>query len=306
MTAETSTSRAGILRARAGAEAFHLERVAPSDDLAFFVDRYWIVRWDLRGRDPYPQETLPHPSVHMVVTAGRTLVHGVETRRFSVLLEGKGQVVGTKFKPGGFFPFVGRPLWQLTDRTLPLDELLGGDDGAELERAVLATEDTASQVALVEAYLRRRLPARDEGVTAVGEVTRIALENREIRTVEELAARSGMPARTMQRMFRRYVGVSPKWCIQRFRLHEAVLRAEEGTPIDWAALAGELGYCDQPHFIRDFKAHVGRTPAEHAADCARLAGDRSGARGADAPGAPPAGARARRSRRGAEPARRAG
>ncbi len=32
---------------------FTLARRAPSGELAFFVEHYWVVRWDLRGAEPY-------------------------------------------------------------------------------------------------------------------------------------------------------------------------------------------------------------------------------------------------------------
>jgi AraC-like DNA-binding protein len=262
-----TTSHAGVLRARAGEHSFRLSRHEPSEDLAPFVERYWIVRWDLRGKPPYPQETLPHPNVNFVIHAGRSGVFGVMTRRFSVLLEGEGQVVGTKFRPGAFYPFWGAPMSELTDRVLTLDEAFG-EGSAAIEHEVLALRDTAQQIARVEAFLRPRLPPRDENVEEVGRVVRIALAHREITTARDLAARAGVPERTLQRLFRRYVGVTPKWVIQRFRLHEAVLRAEAGAAVDWAQLAIELGYFDQAHFIRDFKAHVGRPPAEHLATAA--------------------------------------
>lgn len=262
-----AVSHLGVLRSRAGAASFQLTRHAPSADLAPWVERHWIVRWDLEGREPYPQETLPHPCVNLVIDAGRTGVFGVGTRKFEVLLEGRGQVVGAKFKPGAFQPFFRRPVSELTDRMEPLDAVFGGG-GADLEREVLADEDDARQIALIEAYLRPHIPAPDENVTAVLRVIEAALADRELTTVDQLVARSGVAERTLQRLFRKYVGVSPKWVIQRFRLHEAVARAEGGAAIDWASLAHELGYFDQAHFINDFKAQVGRSPTEHVAACA--------------------------------------
>lgn len=253
---------------RAAEASFRIARHAPADDLAFFVERHWIIRWDLRDRPPHQQETLPQPCVNMVIEAGRSAVHGVGTRKFAALLEGRGQVVGTKWKPGAFYPFLGRPVAEITDRSLPLGEVFGEGAGG-LEEAVLAAEDDAAQIALVEALLRSRLPARDENVAMVVEVVQMALADREMTRVEELAARSGLSPRTLQRLFQRYVGVSPKWVIRRFRLHEAADRVAEGTVVDWAALAHELGYFDQAHFSRDFKAQVGHTPSAYAAICAR-------------------------------------
>jgi AraC-like DNA-binding protein len=51
--------------------------------------------------------------------------------------------------------------------------------------------------------------------------------------------------------------------INRYRLHEALERLAQGGNVEWARLALDLGYFDQAHFIRDFKALVGRTPGEY-------------------------------------------
>ena len=85
------------------------------------------------------------------------------------------------------------------------------------------------------------------------------------------SARASAPAcspRSLQRLFREYVGVTPKWVLQRVRLHEAAERMADGDSDCAAALALDLGYFDQAHFIKDFKAIVGRSPSEYAAMCA--------------------------------------
>jgi AraC-like DNA-binding protein len=92
------------------------------------------------------------------------------------------------------------------------------------------------------------------------------LVEREITRVEELASRLGVHPRRLERLFHRYVGLSPRWVIKRVRLYaaaEAIARAEA---LDWPDLAQELGYFDQAHFIRDFKAAIGRTPGAYARD----------------------------------------
>ena len=70
--------------------------------------------------------------------------------------------------------------------------------------------------------------------------------------------------RALQRLFREYVGVSPKWVINRYRLHEALEQIAAGGAIDWSALALDLGYFDQAHFIRDFRRLVGVSPGAYA------------------------------------------
>ena len=89
------------------------------------------------------------------------------------------------------------------------------------------------------------------------------LEHPEITRVEHLCTHAGYSKRTLQRLFREYVGVTPKWVLDRIRLHEAAERMADGDA-DWASMALDLGYFDQAHFIKAFKAVVGRSPADYA------------------------------------------
>ena len=152
---------------------------------------------------------------------------------------------------------------------MPLAEVFG-PAGTRLERAVLAAgDDTPARIALCEAFLRERLPrARSERrAGAAGSWTRPRRPR--VLKVEDLAEWSGLSTRALQRLFNRYVGVGPKWVIRRYRLHEAMERLATGEPVDWPAVGSSLGYFDQAHFINDFKALVGRTPAEYARFVAR-------------------------------------
>ena len=88
--------------------------------------------------------------------------------------------------------------------------------------------------------------------------------NKRMASVEALAEHFGLHKRALQRLFADYVGTSPKWVIQRYRLLEAVERVAAGEPIVWSDLAAELGYFDQAHLIRHFKTLLGTTPAEFA------------------------------------------
>ena len=77
MPLPATASHRGILHP--AATPFTLSRHRPAPDLAVFVERHWIVRWDLRGRAPFRQETLPHPCVNIVIERDRARVYGVET-----------------------------------------------------------------------------------------------------------------------------------------------------------------------------------------------------------------------------------
>src|SRR5262249_30129054 len=107
-------------------------------------------------------------------------------------------------------------------------------------------------------------PSADAGMASAVSVAARIIEDRSITRVEQLAREFHISVRGLQRLFSEYVGVSPKWVIQRSRLLEAVARGTAGTNVNWASLAADLGYADQAHLIRDFKRLVGRSPGNYA------------------------------------------
>lgn len=250
----------GVVRTAPIEGTFTHERRSPAPDLAGFVEHFWMVAWDVPA--PVTREVLSHPSVHVTLSREGSAVTGVPRARFVRRLEGAGRVFGIKFRPGGFRPLVDFPIAQLTDRAIPFADVFG-DRAAPLEAAVLGPAGFAGQISAATAHLRELLPERDAAVDEVAALVHRILDDRAIRKVEDLAAATDLSVRALQRLFSDYVGVSPKWVIRRYRLHEAMAQLEAGAPLDCAALALALGYFDQAHFIRDFKALVGRTPGEY-------------------------------------------
>lgn len=257
----------GILDPAAARAGFTLTRHFPASDVGAFVQRYWIITWDLRGRPPHRQETLPHPCVNFVIERGRTRVYGPADARGVQVLRERGAVFGVKFRPGGFRPFCTGPVSALTNGWRNARDAFGVT-GRSLEDLVLSCAEPTHQIEAVEGFLRERLPAPDDTVALIDRIVAEIYARREIQRVEDLAGCFGYSTRSLQRIFNDYVGVSPKWVIQRYRLQEAAERLAEGRARSLEALALELGYYDQAHFNRDFKALVGRTPADYARQAA--------------------------------------
>jgi AraC-like DNA-binding protein len=266
MSGSQAESR-GVLDPVAARSRFSLTLHEPAAELAGVVDRHWVVRWDLIGREPYVQDVLPHPCVNLAFEPERSGIFGIPTRRFRRKLAGAGAALGTRLRPGALSLLSDLEAWRLTDDVRSLGEVLG-PAGEELEREVLSYGDIAGGVAAVESFLRRRLQPLDPGARLAQEVIDGMLTTPHDTTVAQLAAHHGVVPRTLQRLFRRYVGVGPKWVLQRYRMHEAAERMLIDPDVDLARLALDLGYADQAHFRNDFHARTGRTPAAYLAACA--------------------------------------
>ncbi|MFG1947876.1 DUF6597 domain-containing transcriptional factor [Nonomuraea sp. NPDC048826] len=244
----------------AGLAAFDFARHPPTPALAPYVDHFWVVTWtDLD--EPYEQRIVSHPTVNMTITHDFHQIAGVIKGGFSYTMRGSGRVLGTRFAPGGFRPFLGGPVHQLTGRFTEIGELYG-TAGATLVEHVLTAPDAPAAIAHVEEFLLGLGPERDPLAEEVASLVVMAENDVTMTRVDALAARSGRSVRSLQRLFREYVGIGPKWVIRRFRLHEAAERIYQG--LDLATLAAELGYTDQAHLTRDFTAVVGMPPAAYA------------------------------------------
>ncbi|MFE7464744.1 DUF6597 domain-containing transcriptional factor [Streptomyces sp. NPDC057499] len=254
-------------------------RREPAPELRPYLEHYWLMDWDLS--EPYASHLVPHPSVNLVFQryaddlspapfdveeagdAGFAEVSGIGLGLFAQKLAGRGRVCGVQFRPGGFRPFApGRPVAEWTGRRLPVAEVFAPPAPAS---AVLDPAEEDARVAALDRYLLALGPEPDPQAARAMALVELVRTDRTVRRVDELARAEGLSPRSLQRLFAAYVGVGPKWVILRYRIHEALERAESERRVDWAALAAELGYSDQAHLIRDFTSTVGAPPTAFAA-----------------------------------------
>jgi AraC-like DNA-binding protein len=252
----------GMLRRPLRAGKMRHARRRPADDLSHLIAHYWMIRWDLRGCEPHIAESLPHPNVHVIFEPSGSVVAGVHTHKFSRVLEGQAQVFGVKFKPGGFRPFLKFATSKLADRMVPVQRIFGAKVKA-LQDVVLSSKSEKEKVKAADAFFRARLPKPDKTIALAGALVDRIFWEREIKTVDDLVNRAGIGKRSLQRLFNEYVGVSPKWVIRRYRLHELIERTHSGEELNWSQLALDLGYFDQAHLINDFRSITGYSPKEY-------------------------------------------
>lgn len=259
----------GVVGRAGSTSVFDLDRWAPSDATARFVEHFWSVSWDLRERGRFDSTVITFPSMHLTREWGEdsprhgfplpnTLVHGVVERVFHTTISERGRVVGARFRPGGFAARFGRDAAALTGRIQPVDdELFGGP--------IHLDDDVDSAAARLDELIGDQRAELDPTyVSLIRLVDRIRDDDR-LHRVEQVMQHSPWSARTTQRMFRRYVGVPVKWVLCRYRLQQAALEIESRPGVDHAELAVRLGWYDQAHFINDFRTMLGSTPGEYAA-----------------------------------------
>lgn len=247
------------------------DHAQPTPALRRWVDRYWSVTWKLPPGRHHVVTTLDDPAIHLTREWGEvrregtdgagTWITGPVTRgRFDVTQSGSGGVVGVRFRLGGTTALTASQPAAVRDRTVPAAAWW---DHARLADLPVELPDTATGAAPpLDAWLLAHSPRDAPGYADLLAVLEL-LRDPAVTGTGELERRSGCSRRSLQRMFRRFVGVGPKRMVLRSRVMDAVAALDGRDPRPLAELAPDLGWFDQSHFIRDFRTVTGRTPAQY-------------------------------------------
>lgn len=263
-----TSSQAGILRPDQLARHVHLERTECSPDLSPWVEYYWSLRWDLPLGTSYVSSTLPHPACNLSVERGHqrdgvgadpVVVTGVVTKRFDVTIRDAGWVYAAKFRPGGLAALTGVNARTLRDATVPASEVLDpATTDAIRELGPDITPDEGKRQ--FDAVLGRLATTPTDDYLLLLDVIAAMLDDRSLLKVAQVEQKCRVGTRTLQRLFERFVGVSPKWVLSRYRMHDVVTDLDAGYGGSLADLAAKYGWFDQAHFTREFTDLVGVPP----------------------------------------------
>ena len=247
-------------------------RYAPGPGMGDLVRRYWIPVWSLPAGASTVQRVLQYPVCLLVVSHEYSIMVGVDTGLGRQELTGEGWALGVMLQPAAGAMLLGGPVTRLTDKRMPLADVPGVDGAAIIDRIRRALRDAPTAeashraaITVMEDALRGLGPVDDEGLL-VNRIVEHVEQRRDVQRVSQVCDVFGIGERALQRLTGRRIGLSPKWLIQRRRLHEAAERLRTGNRVDLAMVATDLGYADQAHFTRDFRTVTGLTPGSFAAE----------------------------------------
>lgn len=262
-TRPTGAGRArGLVSDRASGSRVEARTFAPPPALADLVEALWVGRWDLPDDAPHTTRLLGDPCLHLVWEWGGTgapaeRLVGVWTRLWVRKLEGRGAVRGVKLRAGAAAALVDDAT-AFKNAITPLHAVHpDAPRASDLDPHAASDEDAFARLSRWLVDVRRHHPDTPTAVRAVA----LARTDPALARVDQLSAAVGLSERALQRLFRLHVGASPKQVLRRTRLQEAAVRMERGDHVSLTDLAYELGYADQAHFTRDWRAAVQTTPS---------------------------------------------
>ncbi|HEY5893925.1 MAG TPA: helix-turn-helix domain-containing protein [Chthoniobacterales bacterium] len=162
------------------------------------------------------------------------------------------------FTPTGAAAFVREPLDEFRNATVAMDGVLSR--ASELNRVheqLAEAEHNVARIRAVEKFLLNRIGETRPDPLVSAAVSWIEKAEPTAR-IEDLVQHIGLSQSALERRFRRFVGTSPRKLASLVRL-QRVLRLRSARA-DLTSIAYDAGYCDQSHFIKDFKRFAGLAP----------------------------------------------
>ena len=238
----------------------------PCEALRPFVKRFLVVEFPKAHKDSY----LPVTGVlagfcfkgHCILD-GKTKVSVAAVTGLSDHARhfehcGNSGVVLAAFTAPGAAALLRHPVDEFFNDAVALEDILG--NSSELNRIhqrLAEAPNHARRIQVVEDFLVARVGKAQLDTFVSAAVSKI-VEVHGIVCVKELARRVGLSQSALERRFRKVTGASPKKFASIVRLRHVVRLRARGA--DLTSIAFAAGYCDQSHFINDFKQITGLAP----------------------------------------------
>jgi AraC-like DNA-binding protein len=234
---------------------------SPPADLALFIDHFWTIRWENVANTYHSEEVMHRPYVDVFVSREQSGIQGTFRGKRIYVATGSGRIIGSRFRPGAFHAFWHGTLADLQDKIIDVQQVFPELDSGYIEQ-LLSLDDQAAIQDLIKLVQAKR-PQPDTNIDLINEIINTIETEESLQTVTAVGKAFGRSERWLQQLFQDYLGIGLKWLIQRHRLLAAAEQIRASDQPNWAAIAYDLGYSSQQHFITDFKQVLGKTPRQY-------------------------------------------
>lgn len=236
----------------------------PAEELRSYIAAYWTIETDALVK-PFERHiyadgcteifinlgsSVPVLNGSIALIPGNIYLGGTMTCAMVLTSMPNSRFVGIRFKPAGFAAFYGLPANEIVDRVIefPDHNLIGI---IEIDEGLGKRLDDFFVKKIVQEPLRL--------TAAASAVERC----KGMISVDVLAKDHNLTTRTLERLFMKEMGISPKLFINIVKFMHASKRIQKNDQKDSLyRIACEMGYYDHSHLTREIKKFSGLNPSE--------------------------------------------
>lgn len=230
------------------------QEIKPSKLLSSHIDSYWFFESTNEAEQEMP--ILPDCCMDIIynLSNDNIFVCGVMTTTQTVPIKPDQKFFGIRFMPGVLPALLNVPADELKNKNIPLQEI--SRHFFEKISPLRNLSQTTEMVRVCDSIFEQETKHVDI-VTKLFSCSKI--EDTHRNSVKDLSQRMKMSVRHLERLFAKYIGLTPKHFlkIRRFQSFHSHLQGTRGNLATTSLLCG---YADQSHMNKEYKQLTSATP----------------------------------------------
>lgn len=175
-------------------------------------------------------------------------------------LKGNFAAFGVCFYPDALQTVFGLDAYELKNSCINVLEMVSIQERNDLKQ-LWDTKNKESQIDIISRFLWSQIEKNNVSKDYIIDYCLKEFRNKQSKiSIKELCQLLQISERTLERKFKRYVGLSPKFYSRICQFQTSLFQLKINHEIEAIDIAFENEYSDQSHFIRSFKSFTGLTP----------------------------------------------
>lgn len=252
-----------------------IEVINPGKYLKEYVKCYWVLE---KGNYFHKERLFPTGELQLIFHYGNPFCEsnknseeikqpeflgcGQFTKYRDIISRSDAGLIGVVFHPYSITSFFKMPAWEFSHSVIDLESI--AKEYKTLGCMVQDAASTAERILIIEKFLLKKMfISNKHHFNLVKESIRYISESRSKFQIKDLSGKFNLSERQFERIFNKYVGLSPRSFSGIARFNRALRLINSRSSLTDISL--DAGFYDQPQFIKDFKEFTGHTPGEYRA-----------------------------------------
>lgn len=251
------------------------KQTLPKGELSKIIKSFWLI--DSEGDvtihkekiipDGYPELIFHYGDPYKINISGKwelqakEIIAGQIRNYFFLENTGESKMFAIKFQPWALQELFQLDIFSITNQVIECPNEIKGLLSS-VQEVVTSELEFEKKVTQVERWFLEFLKDNEIQIDEKYKVVESILENKGNIQLTELQTEFNISERSLERYFKTYVGLSPKFYSRIIRFSHIFQLVQEDA-IDWADIVFKAGYYDQSHFIKNFKEFTGEDPSKY-------------------------------------------
>lgn len=251
------------------------EQVEAKNGLSLIIKSFWLI--DSEGDanihqekivpDGYPELIFHYGDPYRININGswevqeKNILAGQIRNYFFLENTGVSKMFAIKFQPWALKELFDMEMSSITDKVIEVpNEMLSALKA--IRSIAVSAVSFNEKVSSIQDWFQSFMERSDKEFSEKYMTVESMLAKRGNVVLKQLQEEHKISERALERYFKSYVGLSPKFYARIIRF-SYIFKLVQEDEIDWADIVYNAGYYDQSHFIKNFKEFTGEDPSKY-------------------------------------------